>query len=66
MVLRALAVSFQVAVLILDQPGLASLYLSDMELCTGATVRVPTVRAVSATSGKPDVGSLCRRRQRTI
>jgi len=57
MVLRALSVSFQVVVPILDQPGLASLYLSDNELCTEATVRVPTERAMSAASGTRAVGS---------
>jgi len=57
MVLRALAVSFQVVFPILDQPDLASLYLSDNELRTGATVRVPTVRSMSATSGTRVVGS---------
>jgi len=57
MVLRALAVSFQAVVPILDQPGLVSLYLSDNKLCTEATVRVPTVRAMSPTSGTRAVGS---------
>jgi len=57
MVLRALAVSFQVVVPILGQPGLASLYLSDNELCTGTAVLVPTIRVLSATSGTLAAGS---------
>jgi len=57
MVLRALSVSFQVVVPILYQPCLASLYLSENELCTEATVLVPTVRPMSATSSTRAVGS---------
>jgi len=57
MVLCAITVSFQVVVPNLDQPGLASLYLSDNELCTGAIVGVPTVRAMCATSDTRAVGS---------
>jgi len=57
MLLCASAVFFQVVVPILDQPGIAPLCLSDIELCTEATVRVPTVRAISATSGTRAVGS---------
>jgi len=41
----------------LDQPCLASLYLSENELCTEATVLVPTVRPMSATSSTRAVGS---------
>jgi len=33
-----------------EQPDPASLYLSGNELCTGATVRVPTKRGMSSTS----------------
>jgi len=62
MVLRALAVSFQVVVPILDQPGLAPLYLSDIELCTEATVRVPTVRAMMPPLARvPQVRHHCAR-----
>jgi len=38
-------------------PRTAYLYLSGNELCIGATVRVPTERAVRATSGTPAIGS---------
>jgi len=32
-----------------EEPGSGSLYPSDKELCTRATVRVPTVRTMNAT-----------------
>jgi len=40
-----------------EQLGPESLYLSDNELSTGARVRVPTERAMSATSGTRALGS---------
>jgi len=49
--------SFQVAVPVLEQPGPAYLYLSGNELCTEATMHMPTERPVRATSGTCVVGS---------
>ena len=39
-----------------EQPDPPSLYLSGNELCTGATVRVPTERAMSGISGTHAIG----------
>jgi len=49
--------SFQETVPVLGATWPRVLYLSGNELCTGATMRVPTERAVRATSGTRAIGS---------